>query len=197
MLKSKQRKLESLQYRILTRCIQAYRSTSSYDTHLLSRCLRLCDFLDLTCKKESLRNGSREFGSARLATGLLESSFYSTKFYEYLSSSSNTFQSFFPTQLPDFVMPNQFVTLFLTGKGPFLSFLFQIGACNSPLCVCGLDYETPIHMLMSCPITKPILLDYFDPSYNISSFFSSKDMYINFVKVCALLYHKFLVCRIR
>ena len=44
------------------------------------------------------------------------------------------------------------LNMFITGKGPFPSFLFYIGKADAPDCICG-QYGDPLHYLWSCPLT--------------------------------------------
>ncbi|UYV81606.1 hypothetical protein LAZ67_20001679 [Cordylochernes scorpioides] len=78
------------------------------------------------------------------------------KFKFYLSQSNELFKKFFPIAVPNFISSDKFTTLFLTGKGPFLSFIFKLNVINDPTCECRLDVESPEHLLLTCPLTNQI-----------------------------------------
>ncbi|UYV74540.1 hypothetical protein LAZ67_12000078 [Cordylochernes scorpioides] len=177
---AKRSKLNSIQYQILIRCIHAYRTSSSYITHILAKTPLLSDYLELLQTKYNMTNYLTDLTLKKTLQKELNKLYLDLKFKFYLSQSNELFKKFFPIAVPNFISSDKFTTLFLTGKGPFLSFLFKLNAINDPTCECRLDVESPEHLLLSCPLTNQIVCRYFETLPNSLCVYTLS--YENFVK---------------
>ena len=59
---------------------------------------------------------------------------------------------FLPTVSLDLLEGSPLRNMFLTGRGPFPSFLHYISKLDSPHCICG-EVGDPLHYLWACPLT--------------------------------------------
>src|SRR5699024_4491193 len=92
--------------------------------------------------------------------------------------------------IPKHIVPNQYTTLFFTGRGPFYSFLFKINATTSPTCDCGLEDETSIHLLTNCPLFRHLITKHFNHIPLITEYTNNKHNYSSFVSLCKEILHK-------
>ncbi|UYV72470.1 hypothetical protein LAZ67_9003273 [Cordylochernes scorpioides] len=67
-------------------------------------------------------------------------------------NTNQTFQSFFPYDIPNYFRPNYYNSQFITDHGNFRFFLKKIQAVQDSTCFCGLGEQTSIHLLLECPV---------------------------------------------
>ena len=176
------KKLDSLQYQVLVRCIQAYRTTQSTCAHLLAKTPFLSDFLRAKVMKFD-QSASKDTIDL----------FFQNKFDEYMTNSNENFRTFFPSLIPDHVLPNRYTTLFFTGHGPFYSFINKINAhTDTPkqYCSCGSE-ETPLHLLTDCTHTQNIISKFFT-TRTPHQYIDTIQNYIAFTHIC-----KYILTRIQ
>ena len=148
----------------------------------------------LILQKKFLNNSNNASVETKVFAKTLSKEFIQSKLVEYLPNCNLTFQSFFQHSIPKFVLPNKINTLFLTGTGPFLSFLNKIGSNKTPSPLCG-EEETSIHLLISCPLTISITHKYFE-NINSKLFTKNKTNFKKFNLICKEMYENFLQHRI-
>ena len=191
-----------MQYQILTRCVYAYRGTSSFDVHLLARILKLSDFLELQLAKQSLRLELTrdvpfpDYTQIKLSIQSLAESTHHNKFSFYFSNASHSLQTLCPSPFPCFITPNPYTSLFITGCGPFNSFIFKISRSVSPTCDCGRGDETSLHLLINCPRTHYLIAELFHSRFNPVSFLTTPNKYKVFTTLCKRIYNTFLIYRL-
>ena len=184
LTKRDKKKLDSAQYQILTRCVSAYKTTSSPIVHQLAGTPFFSDYMEYL----SLRSTTEEPAASDFLYDLCRS---------YHLKSNATFQSFFPSVIPPFIIPNKFTTLFLSGTGPFLHFLYKISATDSEICDCGQGQpETSIHLLTSCSKTQNIIHSHFGYIPLPYTYVENTSNYLLFTEICKSIYFTFLVNRV-
>ena len=93
------------------------------------------------------------------------------------------FRSFFINKVPKFVKPGIYSTLFFTGHGPFLNFLFKIGVKSSNLCSCG-EEESASHFLMHSQQFQNLRQNLFPNISHPTTFILNKNNYTKFETFC-------------
>ena len=69
------------------------------------------------------------------------------------SSKGRLTHKFLPTTSCSFLSASPLINMFITGRGPFPSFLHHIGKLDVPLCICGQEGD-PLHYIWDCPLTS-------------------------------------------
>ncbi|KAI2797676.1 hypothetical protein BLOT_015399 [Blomia tropicalis] len=103
------KKIESTQYNILIKCVHAYKHTSSAIVHSLSHIPLISDYNKALClKKEILNNVNSPTNVTKLFAKKQFIDFLNSKFTTYVTQCNQTFRSFFPTSVPNYITLNKY-----------------------------------------------------------------------------------------
>lgn len=141
--KSQIKKIDSLQYRILAKSIQAYCSVSENIVHLICSLPKLSDYFHTHLITKHIHDYHLKAIEVKNIENLL--------LLKYYNGSNDTFKKFFVSPfIPNYFRPNFYNIQFISNHGKFNQYLFKIGKSSSPLCPCGRDIQCSIHILLSC-----------------------------------------------
>ncbi|UYV62576.1 hypothetical protein LAZ67_2001143 [Cordylochernes scorpioides] len=146
-------KLNSMQYQILLWCTQTYKTTSYNCVHTLANIPLITDYMESRIIDYELNNLSTEdkqFYDLYIP-GILKD-FIISRINLLKKNTNQTFQSFFPYDIPKYFRPNYYNSQFITDHGNFRFFLKKIQAVQDSTCFCGLGEQTSIHLLLECPV---------------------------------------------
>ena len=172
-------KIDSIQYKVLTFVISAYRTTSYECTHLLAGVPRVSDYIRICNIK---RNQKKMGTDPESIKNLLAIEYDKTK-NSNLNDANENFRAFFPTGVPKYFWPNFYTTQFTTGHGCFNEYLSKMGKTENPSCPCNhTDTQTPTHLLTHCNL--------FNTPFNTPHLYTNtqEHTYI-FTKTCKYIIH--------
>ncbi|UYV70094.1 hypothetical protein LAZ67_7001771 [Cordylochernes scorpioides] len=158
-------KLNSMQYQILLWCTQTYKTTSYNCVHTLANIPLNTDYME-----------SRIIGILK--------DFIISRINLMKKNTNQTFQSFFPYEIPKYFRPNYYNSQFITYHGNFRFFLKKIQAVQDSTCFCGLGEQTSIHLLLECPVFQDYRVNNDLIALGPSDLISNKDTYIKFNFLC-------------
>ncbi|GBO33982.1 Putative protein in type-1 retrotransposable element R1DM [Araneus ventricosus] len=101
--------------------------------------------------EEMIIPAPRSYLNRKIKSYILNS--WSTYWNNYDSASGTRVREYIASVSPKFLIQNKILIYFLSGHGPFPSYLFRFKKLESPLCVCGLVGDAD-HYTFYCSLTK-------------------------------------------
>ncbi len=154
--------LNSLQHSFLRHAICGFRTISQDAARFLSGTLSIPDYISWRSLPFNQRSAAR--------TDFLE---------KYRLGSGENLRLFCPSSpLPKFFLPTFSLVQFVTGHGRFGAYFLRFGCKTTDACDCdpsGLTSQTPIHVLLHCPLFADIRPDEFRLILDPSSLCFDKD----------------------